>query len=221
MALLEAEPALHRHVADVGGRQVGVGRNAQRVLVGPDALDGAHRARAEPRAGPIGDAEIHRHADERDVEAAASGLRQRIGSERQAEKRGGIRERPFAPLGAGEDLRRDRREFRVVDVAAFGIGIFAAQRVELLAVHDSIVRPAHYTAKPAAPGGLILARAYCRAPRSRCGRACPGHAGRWSASISPTAPGITRYDLRQFVLAARGHDHHGYAAIAGYMQVMP
>ena len=132
-------------------------RDAQRVLVGPDALDGAHRARAKARPGPIGDAQVHRHADERDVEAAASGLRKRVGSKRQAEKRRGIRERPFAPLGAGEDLRGDRRELRVVDVAALGVGIFAAQRVELLAVQVS----------PASSTGFLvrIARALYRQTR--------------------------------------------------------
>ncbi len=132
MALLEAEPALHRHVADVGGRHVDGRRDPQRVLVRADALDRAHRPRAEPRAGPIGDAEVHRHADERDIELAV-GLGERIGSERQAEERRRIGERPLAPLGAGEYLRRDRREFRVVNVAALGVGVFLAQGVELLA----------------------------------------------------------------------------------------
>ena len=51
------------------------------MLVGADALDGAHRPRAEPGAGAVGDAEIHRHADERDVEAGeALGRRRPAGS---------------------------------------------------------------------------------------------------------------------------------------------
>ena len=84
VALLEAEPALHRHVADVGDGEMRSRRDPQRVLVGPDALDRAHRARAEPRAGPVGDAEIHRHADERDIEPAEiRPLRKRLGPERQ------------------------------------------------------------------------------------------------------------------------------------------
>ena len=45
------------------------------VLVRPDALDRAHRARTEPRAGAVGDAEVHRHADQRDVEIAEAARR--------------------------------------------------------------------------------------------------------------------------------------------------
>ena len=56
-----------------------IGAIFERVLVGADALHRAHRARTEARAGAIGDAEIHRHADQRDVDAAelARGFRRR------------------------------------------------------------------------------------------------------------------------------------------------
>src|SRR5207248_5161209 len=46
-ALLETEPALHRHVADVGGVEMQRWRDVQRVLVRTDALDRSHRARSE------------------------------------------------------------------------------------------------------------------------------------------------------------------------------
>jgi len=39
-------------------------------LYGPDPLDGTQRPRAKSGAGAVGDAKIHRHADERDVELA-------------------------------------------------------------------------------------------------------------------------------------------------------
>jgi hypothetical protein len=45
-------------------------RDPQRVLVRPDALDRAHRPRPERAPGPIGDAEVHRYANERDIELA-------------------------------------------------------------------------------------------------------------------------------------------------------
>ena len=48
-------------------------RDPQHVLVGADALDRAHRARPEARAGAVGDAEVHRHADQREIEAAEIG----------------------------------------------------------------------------------------------------------------------------------------------------
>jgi hypothetical protein len=48
------------------------------VVVRADPLDVAHRTRPEPRAGAIGDAEVHRHTDKRNVEAAEIGKRRRI-----------------------------------------------------------------------------------------------------------------------------------------------
>ena len=95
------------------------------MLVGADALDAAHGAGAEPRAGAVGDAEVHRHADQRDVEAGksvAGGVRR----EGRAEQRRGIGERPLAAVGRGEDLRGDRGEGGIVDVAALGVGVLRA-----------------------------------------------------------------------------------------------
>ena len=45
-------------------------RDLEHVLIGADALDRAHRARTESRAGAVGDAKIHRHADQRDIDVA-------------------------------------------------------------------------------------------------------------------------------------------------------
>ena len=64
---------LSGHVADIGGLQHREGRGAQRMVHRTHALDGAHRARTKARAGAVGDAEIHRHADDRDIEAAEAG----------------------------------------------------------------------------------------------------------------------------------------------------
>ena len=72
----------------------------QHMLVGADALDRAHRARSEARAGAVGDAEVHRHADQREIEAAEIGQVGRVGAIGRAEQRGDIGERPFATFAA-------------------------------------------------------------------------------------------------------------------------
>ena len=75
-------------------------RDLQRMLVGADALDRAHGARAEAGAGAVGDAEVHRHADQRHVEAGEIGSGGRRRPEGRAEQGRRIGERPFAPVGA-------------------------------------------------------------------------------------------------------------------------
>ena len=74
VALLQPVAAAERHVADVGDAQLVHRRAVEHVVVGADALDGAQRARAEARARPVGDAEIHRHADHRHLQIAEIGL---------------------------------------------------------------------------------------------------------------------------------------------------
>ncbi len=70
---LEAVARAHRHVANVGGLALAARRHLQRMVIGADALDLAHRPRPEPRAGPVGDAEIHRHPDQRHLSPPKSG----------------------------------------------------------------------------------------------------------------------------------------------------
>ena len=70
VALLQAEAAAKRHIADVGDLARHEGRQAMHVVIGPDALHGPHRAGTKPRAGAVGDAEVHGHADEGRVETA-------------------------------------------------------------------------------------------------------------------------------------------------------
>ena len=117
---------------DVRDGKLNARRDAQRVLVRPDALDIAHRTRPEPGAGAIGDAEVHRHTDQRDVEAAEIGKRRRIGTVRRGEQRRDVGERPLPALGVAEDLRSHRGEFRIEDVAALGVGVFAVQGGEFV-----------------------------------------------------------------------------------------
>ena len=67
-AIVEAEARANRHIADIGRPTLGPWDDSEPVIVGPDALDIAHRPRSEARARPIGDAQIHRHPDQRDIE---------------------------------------------------------------------------------------------------------------------------------------------------------
>ena len=50
MAEFEPVAALERHVADIGHAQIMHGRTAEHVIIGADALDGAHGARPETGA---------------------------------------------------------------------------------------------------------------------------------------------------------------------------
>ena len=72
-AAVEAEARAHRHVADVGGLALRSRHDAERMIVGADALDLAHRAGSEAGPRPVGNAEIHRHPDQRDIEPAKIG----------------------------------------------------------------------------------------------------------------------------------------------------
>ena len=70
------------------------------MLVRADALDRAHRARPEARAGAVGDAEVHRDADQREIEPAEIGQVRRLAAVGRAEQRRDVGERPFAPVAA-------------------------------------------------------------------------------------------------------------------------
>ncbi len=96
-------------------------------MIGPDALDGAHRARAETRAAAIGDAQIHRYAEQRDVEAGGA---RRMG---RGEEGRHAAIRLAAHAGGAEQRVEDLLEFRVVVFAATGEA--PAQSLKLLLVH--------------------------------------------------------------------------------------
>jgi hypothetical protein len=77
--------AAQRNVADVGDGKAHERRLTQDVLVGPDALDIADGARTEAGAGAVGDAEIHRHAQQGDVD---SGFAAKLKSGRNGAQQG-------------------------------------------------------------------------------------------------------------------------------------
>jgi len=66
----------------------------------------------------IGDAEIHRHADQREIEAAKIGQIRRVGPIGRAKQRRDIGEGPFAPLAAAELQVCDAAKMRIIHLAA-------------------------------------------------------------------------------------------------------
>ena len=106
------------------------GAHPQHVFVGADAFDGPQSARPEARAGAVGDPEVHRHADQREIQPAEIGLGRRIGPIGRVEQGGDVGERPFAPV-AVELLFGDGAKMRIVHLAAGGVAIALAQALQL------------------------------------------------------------------------------------------
>ena len=137
VAALQRIAGAERHVADIGGLEHGEGRGAQRMIHRPHALDGADGTRTEARAGAVGDTEIHRHTDDRHVEAAEAGRRQGVGTIRSADEGRDIGEGPFA-LVAGELGRGHLGEMPIVNIAAAGSGITLPQLREPVLIHANL-----------------------------------------------------------------------------------
>ena len=110
------------------------------MVVGADALDRAHRPRPEPGAGAVGDAEIHRDADERHVEPAEIGQIGRLGPIRHIEqgRDAGIGHRPAIALAEHQAERLAEALGR--HLGFLGANVFGAQRVELGSVeHGGVI----------------------------------------------------------------------------------
>ena len=95
----------------------------------------AHRPGSEARAGPVGDAQVHRHAHQRHVEAAEIGLLRRVGAKRGTEKRGDAFVGFRPPVGPREDCLDGFLELWMVRSARRIVGVLGTQRIELLAIH--------------------------------------------------------------------------------------
>jgi hypothetical protein len=159
MAEFQPVAAAERHVADVGDAQFLHRGAVEHVIVGSDAFDGAQRTRAEARAGPVGDAKIHRHADHRylqiaEIRVVVVDLEIRCCQESRDTRIG-----CEARAGLVEDLVGDTTKLRVEQVAAMAFAILLAQLIELfdvethgvllwseMAMRDDCLRPS-------APGG--------------------------------------------------------------------
>ena len=134
LALSEIEPALHHHVADIGGLEDTEGSDAQHVLVGPDAFDRPDGSRPEACARAVGDAKVHGNADQSDVERLQDVATKAVGDEGAIEEGRRIGEGPGPAVRAAEHLVRHPLEVGVVDVAAGRVGIALAQAGEAVGV---------------------------------------------------------------------------------------
>ena len=133
-AAFQAVAGAHRNIADVGRLARGQGDDIEGMVVGSDPLDGADRPRSEPRARPIGDAQIHRHADQGEVQAAevllVGGLRAIGGIEEG--RNAGVRQPAF--VAALEDQGHDLGEPGIIDLAGLGLRVGRPQRRQLLLI---------------------------------------------------------------------------------------
>ncbi len=104
-------------------------------MIGSDALDPSHRPGSEARAGPIGDAQVHRHPCQRHIEPAEIGLLRRVGAKWGTEERSDpfVRFRP--PVGTRENRLDGPLELWMVGRARRIVGVLGTQRIELLAIH--------------------------------------------------------------------------------------
>src|SRR5690606_32396646 len=130
-------------------------RAVKHVVVRADALDGANGAGAESRARAVGHAEVHRHADDRDVEVAEIRVlrvnlaERRIKESRDAGKWCNTRI-------AREDAVGNTPEARVIDVATAAFAIPLAKFGELFVV------PAHDQTPFSVPALSAMRRSLCR-----------------------------------------------------------
>ena len=110
MRFFEIEAAAHGDIADIGDRKIICRHAFQDMIVGTDAFDRAQGARPETRTVAVGDAQVHRNAEERHIEPCEIGRAPIDEPQRSAQQRGdaGIgkaalsaRRRRFAPPSCG------------------------------------------------------------------------------------------------------------------------
>src|SRR2546428_10850613 len=99
------------------------------MVIGPDPVDLTHSPRTETRPRTIGDAEIHRDANERNIETAEFLLVRRI------EQGGdpGVRQLTLSP--GTKEARGGLLEGRIKNVIALGVLIFLSESCEFVSVH--------------------------------------------------------------------------------------
>ncbi len=124
----------HRHIADIGRPAFRKRDNLEGVVVRPDAFDGTFFRRTEARAWPVGDAQIHRHADESDLQAGEIGRVGGVGPIGRVEQAGEAAVRRLAPVGAVEPYGHGLGEPGIGDLGALGPGKGGAQGLQLFLV---------------------------------------------------------------------------------------
>jgi hypothetical protein len=136
MALLERKARAKGHVAHVGRPRLGHGRQLVDVMIGADALHRAHRPGPKARAGAVGHAQVHGHADNGDLQPAEIGQVRRIGVQRQVEegRDAGV---GFGPAVAREQDVDDLAELLVLHLRAGRRSVFRAQTLQFCLRHGS------------------------------------------------------------------------------------
>ena len=132
MASCQVETALHRHVADIGNPQRAHRSDAKNVLERSYALHGAHGARSKSCTRPVGDAQIHRYSDERDIEP---GERVCLRLEWSTQQRRRVGKWPFALIAVPEDGGGHPRELGIENFPPASAAERLAQGLELLGFH--------------------------------------------------------------------------------------
>ena len=132
--LVQAEAAAHRHVADVGHAQLGHGRAFQDVVVRADALDRAQGARPEATAAAVAGAQVHRHAQQRDLQVAEFGPAPVHRPGRRVQQRGHAGIGRHARAAIVDHIGRDGAEMRIVDLGLVGAAEALAQRLQFSGV---------------------------------------------------------------------------------------
>jgi len=149
-----------RHVADVCNLEIEDRRAVEHVVVGADAVDGAQRAGSEARPGAVGNSEVHRHADDRDLQVTEIRVLRIDRAVRRAE------EGRHSCIGSStgtvrEDLFPDPGKFRIEDFARPIAVIFRPQALQFRFIPRHVLHSLPCMAScPVAPGHQISAR--CR-----------------------------------------------------------
>src|SRR3546814_3128097 len=100
------------------------------MVIRPDALDVAQRPRPEVCARAVGDAEVHRHADEGDLQIAEVRVLRVDLPVGRVEQGRHPRIGRLAGSRLAEDLVGDLLEARIEEVSAVALGVLLAQRSE-------------------------------------------------------------------------------------------
>ena len=138
-AVGQAVAAAKRHIADVAGLDRRQRQEAVHVMIGADALNPSHRPGSEARAGPIGDAQVHRDAGQRHIQAAEMVLLLRASGQNGAPRNVAT---PSYGFGRRSVPRRSSRwllELGMMRGAGASLAYLARSVFELLAVHVRVL----------------------------------------------------------------------------------
>src|SRR5262249_3547918 len=104
VAGLQAETGAEGNIADVGYLRFHQGSETVHVVIGPDTLDGAHRARPQAGARAVGHPGIQGHTDSPRVAPGRRGPVGGPGARRGTERGRDARVRLGSAIATGEDI---------------------------------------------------------------------------------------------------------------------